>query len=167
MTSLQCRLMSYVKGSHQQAEGAGLYNFTILHFCQPQGHQSLAFAAVHPSNWTAAPPASAASPPCSPENCCLPHRVASTTPACHFCCVTLADVRTTLAATSMAPPAMPAMLPNRSNGRHFTPQSCSAATSSSTSALLCPAERLTRSREVPWGTVGGRMAGTWKPLASS
>lgn len=41
-----------------------------------------------------------------------------------------------------------------------SPQSRSASISCSKSASLCAADRLTRSRLVPRGTVGGRMAGT-------
>eukprot|EP00964_Phaeocystis_antarctica_P062745 scaffold37611_cov69-Phaeocystis_antarctica.AAC.9 len=42
-----------------------------------------------------------------------------------------------------------------------------AAARSSTSSWLCAAERATRSRAVPLGTVGGLMAGTSKPRLSS
>lgn len=54
-----------------------------------------------------------------------------------------------------------------SSGCSTAPQPLTASTRASTSASLCAADRLTRSLHVPAGTVGGLMAGTWKPRRSS
>src|SRR5262249_16951334 len=43
----------------------------------------------------------------------------------------------------------------------------SASTSASTCCSVCAADNVTRSRELPCGTVGGRMATTQNPAASS
>ena len=53
------------------------------------------------------------------------------------------------------------------SGGRMTPQAASAAASSATSCSVCAADSATRSREVPSGTVGGLIAGTWKPARSS
>jgi hypothetical protein len=45
--------------------------------------------------------------------------------------------------------------------------SCSTSKKASTCACVCAEDKLTRSLQVPAGTVGGRMAGTWKPRANS
>jgi hypothetical protein len=44
---------------------------------------------------------------------------------------------------------------------------CSAASNAATSSVVCAADNETRSRAVPCGTVGGRMAGTQKPRSRS
>lgn len=80
--------------------------------------------------------------------------------------------------TACAPPAPPAAAPacrgvdaaapsTESTPWKRSPQARSAATSSARSASLCAADRLTRSRLVPRGTVGGRIAGTCSPRCSS
>ena len=51
--------------------------------------------------------------------------------------------------------------------RHATSSGRTAAASAATCSAVCAAENVTRSREVPGGTVGGRIAATRKPALRS
>lgn len=53
------------------------------------------------------------------------------------------------------------------SGALASPISAMARMRSRTSLRVCAADRLRRSRLVPAGTVGGRMAGTWNPRSQS